>query len=93
VVIRITDDGCGIAPEQLPNIFNRFYRADQSRTRETGNAGLGLAISKGIVEAHGGQIEVESTPGTGTSFKITLPLLGLESEAETEIIADISSKR
>ncbi|WJW67864.1 ATP-binding protein [Candidatus Chlorohelix allophototropha] len=84
VTIRVSDDGCGIASEQLSHIFNRFYRADQSRTRQTGNAGLGLAISKGIIEGHGGKIKVESTIGKGASFIILLPLLGLESETDNE---------
>ncbi len=85
VVIRVRDDGCGIAPEQLAHIFDRFYRADESRTRQTGNAGLGLAISKGIIEAHGGLIEVESQLGNGTTFIIRLPLLGLELETDGEL--------
>lgn len=72
ILIQVQDNGCGIAPEKLPHIFNRFYRADSSRNRKTGNAGLGLSISKSIVEAHNGCIWVESEPENGTTFSILL---------------------
>ena len=71
IEISIADNGPGIAPEHLPHIFDRFYRADSSRARATGGAGLGLAIVKHLVELHGGRIEVRS--GEGTTFLITLP--------------------
>jgi two-component system phosphate regulon sensor histidine kinase PhoR len=67
----VTDTGIGIAPEDLPHVFERFYRADPARSG--GGAGLGLAIVKGLVEAQGGQVGVESTPGQGASFWFTLP--------------------
>jgi two-component system OmpR family sensor kinase len=73
LIIRVRDNGCGIAPDQLPHIFDRFYRADESRSHQTGNAGLGLAIVKSITEAHGGTVQVESTVGQGTCFSLTLP--------------------
>jgi signal transduction histidine kinase len=73
VRVEVSDDGPGIAPEDLPNIFERFYRGEKSRNRATGGAGLGLAIARGIVEAHQGQIGVESRPGQSTRFYFTLP--------------------
>jgi signal transduction histidine kinase len=74
VSVQVRDTGPGIAPEHLPYVFERFYRADPSRTRATGGAGLGLAIVKQLVEAHGGRVWVESTLGAGTTFGFTLPL-------------------
>ena len=71
--ISVRDTGVGIAPEHLPSLFERFYRADSSRARATGGTGLGLAIVKQVVQAHGGQITVESQPGKGTRFTFTLP--------------------
>ncbi len=75
VQIDVIDDGPGIAPEDLSNIFERFYRGEKSRNRSTGGAGLGLAIARGIVEAHQGQVGVESKPNQYTRFYFTLPLL------------------
>ena len=72
--IKIIDQGPGIPKEQLQNIFERFYRIDEARNREHGGMGLGLAISKGIIEAHGGQIKVESNQPTGSIFVIEIPL-------------------
>jgi heavy metal sensor kinase len=71
-VIRIEDDGEGITPENLPHIFQRFYRGDRARQRAAGNSGLGLAIVRWIVEAHGGIIHVQSTPGQGATFTVVL---------------------
>lgn len=75
VQIHVKDSGMGIAPEDLPHVFERFYRADKSRTRELGGAGLGLAIAREIVARHHGLIDVESVVGKGTTFTITLPLV------------------
>jgi signal transduction histidine kinase len=72
-LVEVCDTGEGIPPEDLPHVFERFYRSEKSRNRATGGAGLGLAIAHGIVEAHGGQIGVESTLGQGTRFWFTLP--------------------
>jgi len=72
-IFRIRDTGCGIAPEHLPFIFERFYRADPSRTRETGGSGIGLAIAMAIARAHGGEIRVNSTLGQGSEFELSLP--------------------
>ena len=74
VAVSVHDTGTGIAPEHLPYVFDRFYRADKSRARQTGGAGLGLAIAKQLVVAHGGSIKVESAPGPGTTFTFTLPV-------------------
>jgi signal transduction histidine kinase len=73
VEMNVRDTGAGIPPEHMPNIFERFYRADSSRTRSTGGAGLGLSIARQLVELHGGRIWVDSTPGAGSSFYFTLP--------------------
>lgn len=72
--MQVRDTGIGIEPENLPFIFDRFYRAERSRSRAVGGAGLGLAIVKWIAEAHGGTIEVESTPHVGSCFTLRLPL-------------------
>lgn len=75
VELKVHDTGMGMTPEQLQNIFERFYRVDPSRTRATGGAGLGLAIVKQLVEAHGGRVWAESTFGKETTFSFTLPAL------------------
>lgn len=75
--LSVQDNGSGISEENLPLIFDRFYRTDVSRARRTGGAGLGLSITQSIVEAHGGRIEVESQLGTGTVFCVYLPCLVL----------------
>ncbi|MDP4154090.1 MAG: ATP-binding protein, partial [Bacillota bacterium] len=72
--LSIEDNGLGIDPEHLPHLFDRFYRADPSRTRQHGGAGLGLAISKSIADAHGGRIDVDSQVGKGTVFRVSFPL-------------------
>lgn len=73
VEITVKDSGVGIAKNALPHIFDRFYRVEKSRSKATGGTGLGLSICKWIVEAHQGKIKVESTPGEGSAFTITLP--------------------
>ncbi len=79
----VSDTGIGIAPGDLPHIFDRFWRADSARTRtgERPGVGLGLAICKWIAEAHGGTIEVQSRPGRGTTFSVTLPRASAEHES------------
>ncbi len=76
IEFAVTDTGCGIAPQDLPRIFERFYKVDRARVREPGQlrgTGLGLAIAKHVVEAHGGQIRAESVQGQGSTFFFTLP--------------------
>ncbi len=73
VVLRVRDDGEGIPADALPHVFERFYRADNSRARNSGGAGLGLSICKAIAERAGGSIEIESTEGEGTTVSATLP--------------------
>ncbi len=74
--IQVADTGSGIVSEDLPYVFDRFYRGDGSRSRQGGGAGLGLAITRQLVTAHGGQIAVASSPGLGTTFTVTLPAEG-----------------
>jgi two-component system sensor histidine kinase BaeS len=71
--IAVQDTGVGIAPADLPRIFDRFWRADTSRARATGGSGLGLSIARKLAETHGGDITVTSVPGAGTTFTIRLP--------------------
>jgi heavy metal sensor kinase len=73
VMIEIADDGPGIPPEHLTSVFDRFYRVDKSRTRNEGGAGLGLSIANWAVQAHGGEIGLDSAPGAGCTFRIFLP--------------------
>jgi heavy metal sensor kinase len=76
VILDISDTGIGIGPDHLPHIFERFYRVDKARSRKDGGIGLGLAICKSIVEAHGGQITVTSTLDVGSQFEVRLPKRG-----------------
>ena len=71
--LSVVDTGIGIPAEDLPNIFERFYRVDQSRSTNTGGQGIGLTIAKAIAEAHGGEIKVSSILGKGTVFEVFLP--------------------
>jgi hypothetical protein len=74
VVFEIADQGPGLTQAQAEHVFERFYRADQARTRQSGGAGLGLAIVAALVAAHGGNVWVESPPGGGAIFRIAIPL-------------------
>jgi signal transduction histidine kinase len=70
--VKISDTGVGIAPEDQVRIFERFYKVDKARDRSLGGNGLGLSLVKKIVELHGGGVSVESEPGKGTAFRVTL---------------------
>jgi signal transduction histidine kinase len=73
VAVSIADHGAGISAENLPLVFDRFYRTDRSRSRSTGGSGLGLAIARQLVEAQGGRITAESRLGEGSTFTFTIP--------------------
>ena len=77
VHLSVTDEGQGIAPEDLPHVFDRFYRTDESRTRQTGGTGLGLSIARWIAEKHDGTIDVLSRKGIGTRFRLELPVVNV----------------
>ena len=81
IVIEVEDHGPGIPAAELPNIFERFYRVDKARSRRQGGAGLGLAIARSIVVAHGGRISADSQVGRGTTMRITLPAIPMTDQA------------
>ena len=85
VTIAVQDTGIGMAPGDLPNVFERFWRADiaRSRTGEHPGTGLGLAISRWIAEAHGGTITAQSRPGRGSTFTVVLPKLDEQPKAQS----------
>jgi signal transduction histidine kinase len=74
--VEVTDSGIGISREQLPHIFEPFFQVDSSSTREYGGSGLGLTLAKAYVEAHGGRMWVDSTPGRGSTFVASFPVVG-----------------
>jgi signal transduction histidine kinase len=76
ITVSVSDHGQGISAENLPLVFERFYRVDPSRSRSTGGSGLGLAIAKQLIEAQGGRIRAESQIGKGSTFSFSLPLAG-----------------
>jgi two-component system sensor histidine kinase BaeS len=73
VEVWVSDTGPGISPKELPHVFERFWRSEKSRSRQTGGSGIGLALVKQLIEAHGGRVSVESTPGHGATFRVMLP--------------------
>jgi signal transduction histidine kinase len=80
LVLHVRDTGNGIDPAALPHIFDRFFRGDRGRSRRSGGAGLGLAVARAVVKAHGGEISAASVPGSGAAFQVTLP--GLRRDGE-----------
>ena len=82
ITVTVSDEGIGVAPEHIEQLFDRFYRVDNSLARTTKGVGLGLFICRSVVEAHGGRIWVESEPGAGSRFRFTLPLLAAEAASE-----------
>jgi two-component system phosphate regulon sensor histidine kinase PhoR len=74
VVVEVSDNGIGIPADDIPRIFERFYRVDRSRSRDMGGTGLGLSIVKHVAQAHRGLVEVSSAPGAGSSFKLKIPV-------------------
>lgn len=85
VRLAVSDTGSGIAPEDLPHVFERFYRADRARAQATGGSGIGLAIVKHIVEAHGGTVVVGSAPGRGSRFEVRLPLAAVTAQSPAQV--------
>ncbi len=85
-ILAVADTGIGIPAESMPHVFDRFYRADKARTRDTGGAGLGLSIVKAICSAHGGKVSVSSSEGIGSTFTLELPF-----RSESEMLAGPSS--
>jgi two-component system, OmpR family, phosphate regulon sensor histidine kinase PhoR len=75
-VLQVADNGRGIPSNELTRIFERFYRVDKARARQTGGTGLGLAIVRHVVEGHGGSVDVESELGRGSTFTVNLPVAG-----------------
>lgn len=92
VLIRVTDRGIGIAPDDQKRVFERFFRVDQARSRQTGGTGLGLAIVKHVVANHGGNIKLWSRPGTGSTFTIELPIYKEEKPAQDAGMKDNEKK-
>jgi two-component system sensor histidine kinase BaeS len=81
VLLAVADTGTGIAPDDLPHVFDRFWRAEKSRSRRTGGSGLGLAIVRHLVAAHDGTVTIASEPGRGAVFTLRLP--SAQARAET----------
>jgi two-component system phosphate regulon sensor histidine kinase PhoR len=81
--LEVADSGIGISREHLPRLTERFYRVDSSRSRDTGGTGLGLAIVKHVLQRHGGEIDIQSEVGRGSSFKLVLPAVRVRRQAVT----------
>ena len=81
-ILRVSDTGMGIPPEAIGHVFERFYRVDKARSRQSGGSGLGLAIVRSIVERNNGQIHLQSTLGKGTVFTVEFPRFDIEDEED-----------
>jgi two-component system phosphate regulon sensor histidine kinase PhoR len=88
-VLRVTDTGVGIPPESIGHVFERFYRVDKARSRQSGGSGLGLAIVRAMVERNSGEIQLTSTVGKGTTFTVAFPCFDID---ESEITPDEMSE-
>jgi two-component system phosphate regulon sensor histidine kinase PhoR len=87
--VEVRDTGIGIAPEHLPRLTERFYRVDGSRSRATGGTGLGLAIVKHVVQRHGGELQIRSELGHGSTFSIVLPAARVRHQLSAELGAAV----
>jgi signal transduction histidine kinase len=85
-VIEVIDNGSGISAEARPHLFERFYRADKARSRNSGGAGLGLSIVKSICTAHGAEIKIETQEGRGSRFRVALPLAPLAESSGSGVV-------
>lgn len=83
-ILRVSDTGMGIPPEAIGHVFERFYRVDKARARQSGGSGLGLAIVRSMVERNGGEISLQSTVGKGTVFTVSFPVFDTEQEEALE---------
>jgi signal transduction histidine kinase len=90
VHLTVWDTGIGIAADDLPHVFDRFFRADKARVRAQGGTGLGLAIARWCAEVHGGRIAVQSHPGQGSVFTVTLPLAATDEDTASPASSDDS---
>jgi two-component system sensor histidine kinase BaeS len=92
-IIEVSDTGIGIAADDLRHIFTRFWRGDRSRSRSTGGAGIGLAIVRELVRAHDGRIDVDSTPGEGSTFRVVLPAVDAQADARSaRMVVDTAAR-
>jgi two-component system sensor histidine kinase BaeS len=90
--VVVADTGPGISAEHLAHVFERFYRVDESRSRDDGGTGIGLAIARSVVEAHGGRIWADSEPGRGSAFTFELPVASTSGEPGGERPSAVASK-
>jgi two-component system OmpR family sensor kinase len=81
-ILEVTDEGPGLDADDAARVFERFYRADPSRARDRGGTGLGLAVVAALVEAHGGRVELDTSPGSGATFRVRLPMAATVSAVE-----------